>query len=165
LLVVFTLLMLATAYPVMAWLVAAPTFSRLLLVELWLSFLYGSYNGAMVVFLTEIMPIDVHLAVLAGVPPAASIFGGFRRRPRHRLSTEIGRFPASGCLRRWMRLRFNATTRSGRGRPPVCRVAQCGVIGGPAPRHRQTRGASFGGDALRACARSVRLEAPLDRTR
>jgi len=78
LLVVFTLLMLATAYPVMAWLVAAPTFSRLLLVELWLSFLYGSYNGAMVVFLTEIMPIDVRTAGFSlAYSLAAAIFGGF----------------------------------------------------------------------------------------
>jgi MFS family permease len=78
LLVVFTLLMLATAYPVMAWLVAAPSFSRLLLVELWLSFLYGSYNGAMVVFLTEIMPIDVRTAGFSlAYSLAAAIFGGF----------------------------------------------------------------------------------------
>ena len=52
LLLVFTTLMLVTAYPVMLWLVGEPSFSRLLTVELWLSFLYGSYNGAMVVFLT-----------------------------------------------------------------------------------------------------------------
>jgi hypothetical protein len=51
--------MLITAYPVMLWLVRDPSFARLLTVEFWLSFLYGSYNGAMVVFLTEIMPIDV----------------------------------------------------------------------------------------------------------
>src|SRR6202140_5717153 len=41
LLVACTLLMLATAYPVMAWLVEAPSFSKLLMVELWLSFIYG----------------------------------------------------------------------------------------------------------------------------
>ena len=29
------------------------------LVELWLSFIYGSYNGGMVVMLTEIMPVEV----------------------------------------------------------------------------------------------------------
>src|SRR6266481_3625100 len=54
-----TALLLLTAYPAMLWLVHEPTFSRLLAVELWLSFLYASYNGAMVVFLTEIMPVDV----------------------------------------------------------------------------------------------------------
>jgi hypothetical protein len=31
----------------------------MLLVELWLSLLYGSYNGAMVVTLTEVMPVEV----------------------------------------------------------------------------------------------------------
>src|SRR6202049_3801806 len=40
LLVIFTTLMLVTAYPVMLWLVAAPSFSRLLTVELWLSFIF-----------------------------------------------------------------------------------------------------------------------------
>src|SRR5215471_15177220 len=55
LLVACTLLTLITAYPALAWLVGAPSFSRLIVVELWLSFLYNSYNGAMVVFLTEII--------------------------------------------------------------------------------------------------------------
>ena len=78
LLILFTLLMLATAYPVMLWLVRDPSFSRLLTVELWLSFLYGSYNGAMVVFLTEIMPIDVRTTGFAlAYSLATAIFGGF----------------------------------------------------------------------------------------
>jgi MHS family citrate/tricarballylate:H+ symporter-like MFS transporter len=34
----------------------------MLMVELWLSFLYASYNGAMVVALTEVMPADVRTA-------------------------------------------------------------------------------------------------------
>ena len=78
LLVACTLLMLATAYPVMAWLVAAPSFSKLLTVELWLSFIYGSYNGAMVVFLTEIMPVDVRTVGFSlAYSLATAIFGGF----------------------------------------------------------------------------------------
>ena len=60
-------LALVTAYPALAWLVDAPSFARLLAVELWLSFLYGSYNGAMVVCLTEIMPASPHLGLLAGL--------------------------------------------------------------------------------------------------
>jgi nitrate/nitrite transporter NarK len=44
LLLVFTTLMSVTAYPVMLWLVREPSFSRLLAVELWLSFIYGSYR-------------------------------------------------------------------------------------------------------------------------
>jgi MFS family permease len=73
-----TLLMLATAYPAMAWLVDAPSFSKLLTVELWLSFIYGSYNGAMIVFLTEIMPIDVRTVGFSlAYSLATAIFGGF----------------------------------------------------------------------------------------
>jgi MFS family permease len=78
LLLVCTTLMLITAYPVMLWLVAAPSFSRLLAVELWLSFIFGSYNGAMVVFLTEIMPISVRTTGFAlAYSLATAIFGGF----------------------------------------------------------------------------------------
>jgi hypothetical protein len=72
------LLLLASAYPAMAWLVSAPSFGRLLAVELWLSFIYGSYNGAMVVFLTEIMPVSVRTTGFAlAYSLATAIFGGF----------------------------------------------------------------------------------------
>jgi MFS family permease len=78
LLLVFTVLMLLTSYPAMLWLVREPTFSRLLAVELWLSFLYGSYNGAMVVFLTEIMPIEVRTSGFSlAYSLATAVFGGF----------------------------------------------------------------------------------------
>jgi MFS family permease len=78
LLIIFTLLMLLTAYPAMLWLVHDPSFSRLLAVELWLSFLYASYNGAMVVLLTEIMPIEVRTTGFAlAYSLATAIFGGF----------------------------------------------------------------------------------------
>src|SRR5438270_2908486 len=73
-----TLLLLLTAYPAMLWLVHEPSFTRLLAVELWLSFIYGSYNGAMVVFLTEIMPVDVRTSGFAlAYSLATAIFGGF----------------------------------------------------------------------------------------
>jgi metabolite-proton symporter len=78
LLLAFTTLMLVTAYPVMLWLVHEPSFTRLLAVELWLSFIFGSYNGAMVVFLTEIMPIDVRTSGFSlAYSLATAIFGGF----------------------------------------------------------------------------------------
>src|SRR6266704_4275715 len=78
LLVLCTILMLITAYPTMLWLVRDPSFSRLLSVELWLSFIYGSYNGAMVVFLTEIMPVNVRTTGFAlAYSLATAIFGGF----------------------------------------------------------------------------------------
>ena len=78
LLVIFTTLMLVTAYPVMLWLVASPSFSRLLAVELWFSFIFGSYNGAMVVLLTEIMPVSVRTTGFAlAYSLATAVFGGF----------------------------------------------------------------------------------------
>ncbi len=78
LLLACTVLMLLTAYPALLWLVDAPSFARLLGVELWLSFLYGSYNGAMVVYLTEIMPQAVRTAGFSvAYSLAAALFGGF----------------------------------------------------------------------------------------
>src|SRR6266481_4392590 len=44
LLLAFTLLAIVTVYPAMTWLVQEPRFSRMLIVELWLSFLFGGYN-------------------------------------------------------------------------------------------------------------------------
>jgi MFS family permease len=71
-------LFLATAYPTLLWLTAAPSFSRLLIVELWLSFLYGSYNAANVVYLTEVLPADVKASGFSLAQSIASaVFGGF----------------------------------------------------------------------------------------
>jgi MFS family permease len=78
LLLATTILMLITAYPAMLWLVKEPSFARLLTVELWLSFIYGSYNGAMVVLLTEMMPADVRTSGFAlAYSLATAVFGGF----------------------------------------------------------------------------------------
>ena len=78
LLLICTTLMLLTAYPVMMWLVRDPSFAKLLAVELWFSFMYGSYNGAMVVFLTEIMPLNVRTTGFAlAYSLATAVFGGF----------------------------------------------------------------------------------------
>ena len=66
-----------TAYPALRWLVAEPSLGRMLTVELWLSFLYASYNGAMVVALTEIMPPAVRTAGFSlAYSLATAIFGG-----------------------------------------------------------------------------------------
>jgi MFS family permease len=73
-----TVLMIATAYPAMTWLTHAPSFGRLLAVELWLSFLYASYNGAMVVFLTEIVPEALRTSGFSlAYSLATALFGGF----------------------------------------------------------------------------------------
>ncbi len=73
-----TVLMLLSAYPAMLWLTAGPSFAKLLEVELWLSFVYGSYNGALIVFITEIVPIEVRtLSFSLAYSLATSFFGGF----------------------------------------------------------------------------------------
>ena len=72
-----TVLTMLTAYPAMSWLVSGPSFLRLLEVEMWLSLLYGFYNGAMVVFLTEIMPAEVRASGFSlAYSLATAIFGG-----------------------------------------------------------------------------------------
>ncbi|ELY2672221.1 MFS transporter [Cronobacter sakazakii] len=77
-LIAMTLLALATAYPVLMMLAAAPGFSMMLGVLLWLSFLYGLYNGAMIPALTEIMPAEVRVAGFSlAYSLATAIFGGF----------------------------------------------------------------------------------------
>jgi MHS family citrate/tricarballylate:H+ symporter-like MFS transporter len=77
-LLAFTVLTIFTAYPAMRWLVDGPTFEKMLMVELWLSFLYGSYNGAMVVALTEIVPASVRTAGFSlAYSLATALFGGF----------------------------------------------------------------------------------------
>jgi MHS family citrate/tricarballylate:H+ symporter-like MFS transporter len=77
-LMAFTLLTILTAYPAITWLVNGPTFEKMLIVELWLSFLYGSYNGAMVVALTEIVPASVRTAGFSlAYSLATALFGGF----------------------------------------------------------------------------------------
>lgn len=73
----FAVLAILTAYPVMQWLVGDPSFGRLLVVELWLSFLYGGYNGAMVAALTEVMPAEVRTTGFSLAWSLATIVGGF----------------------------------------------------------------------------------------
>lgn len=78
LLMLFSALTVLTAYPALAWLVVAPSMGKMLLVLLWLSFLYASYNGAMVVALTEIVPVEVRTAGFSlAYALATALFGGF----------------------------------------------------------------------------------------
>jgi MFS family permease len=67
-----------TAYPALLWMVSAPSFGRLLTVELWLSLVYSGYNGAMIVFLIEVMPSKVRTTAFSlAYSLATAIFGGF----------------------------------------------------------------------------------------
>jgi MFS family permease len=73
-----TIVALATAYPAMLWLTASPSFGKLLAVELWLAAFYACYNGAMVAYLTEIMPEEIRTAAFSlAYVTATALFGGF----------------------------------------------------------------------------------------
>ena len=73
-----TVVMMLTAYPAMFWLVAGPTSGKLLAVELWLSFLYASYNGALIVFMTEFIPLEIRTVGFSlAYSQATAVFGGF----------------------------------------------------------------------------------------
>ncbi|HVI49870.1 MAG TPA: MFS transporter [Candidatus Sulfotelmatobacter sp.] len=77
-LIVFTVLPILTAYPVLSWLVANTSFTSMLVAELWLSFIYGSYNGAAVVALTEVMPAHVRTVGFSlAYSLATALFGGY----------------------------------------------------------------------------------------
>ena len=77
-LVIMAVLALVTAYPALNLLAEEPSFSMMLTVLLWLSFLYGLYNGAMIPALTEIMPMEVRVAGFSlAYSLATAIFGGF----------------------------------------------------------------------------------------
>ncbi len=71
-------LALLTAYPAMSWLVAAPSLMKLLLVELWFSFFFGAYNGALIPLLVETMPPLVRTTAFSlAFSLATTVFGGF----------------------------------------------------------------------------------------
>lgn len=74
---VFSGLTAVTAYPLLSWLIANPSFQHMLMVELWLSFLYGSYNGATIVALTEIIPVRIRTTGFSlAYSLATALFGG-----------------------------------------------------------------------------------------
>jgi MFS family permease len=78
LLIIATLTAIATGYPAMLWMATHPSFGRLLLVELWFSLMYACYNGAAIVYLTEIMPARIRTSTFGlAYSLAAAIFGGF----------------------------------------------------------------------------------------
>ena len=69
-------LMLAAAYPALAWVAEGPTFGKLLAVEMVFSLGYGLYNGAMVAALTELVPPQVRASCFAlAYSLAAALFG------------------------------------------------------------------------------------------
>jgi MFS transporter, MHS family, citrate/tricarballylate:H+ symporter len=67
-----------TAYPALLWLTAAPTFGKLLAVEMMLSLYFGIYSGTMLGALVEIVPKHVRTTCFSlAFALAAALFGTF----------------------------------------------------------------------------------------
>jgi MHS family citrate/tricarballylate:H+ symporter-like MFS transporter len=76
-LIACTVLAVLTAYPAMSWLAHDPSIGKLIAVELWLSAIYASYNSAMVVYLTEVVPASVRASGFSLAYSLATAVGGF----------------------------------------------------------------------------------------
>ena len=77
-LVAAAILAMTTTYPALLWLTAAPSFERLLAVELWLAVMFSFFNSTTQVFLTEIMPARIRVtgfSITNALGP--TVFGGF----------------------------------------------------------------------------------------
>src|SRR5258708_39614837 len=73
-----TVAALLTAYPSLAWLSSAPSFARLLSVEVWFAFLFAAYQGAMSPLMVEMMPAKMRTTGFAlAYSSATAVFGGF----------------------------------------------------------------------------------------
>jgi MFS transporter, MHS family, citrate/tricarballylate:H+ symporter len=71
-------LSLVTAYPALLWLTAAPSFGKLLAVEMMLSCYFGVYSGTMLGALVEIVPAHVRTTCFSlAFSLAAALFGTF----------------------------------------------------------------------------------------
>jgi MFS transporter, MHS family, citrate/tricarballylate:H+ symporter len=67
-----------TAYPALLWLTAAPTFAKLLTVEMMFSCYFGVYSGTMLGALVEIVPAHVRTTCFSlAFALAAALFGTF----------------------------------------------------------------------------------------
>jgi MHS family citrate/tricarballylate:H+ symporter-like MFS transporter len=71
-------LSLVTAYPALHWLVDAPTFGKLLAVQMMFSFYFGVYSGTMLGALVEVVPKHVRTTCFSmAFALAAGLFGTF----------------------------------------------------------------------------------------
>jgi MFS transporter, MHS family, citrate/tricarballylate:H+ symporter len=77
-LLTIAVLALLTAYPALHWLVAAPSFGKMLAVEMMFSFYFGVYSGTMLGCLVEIVPAHVRTTCFSlAFALAAALFGTF----------------------------------------------------------------------------------------
>ncbi|MDH2348203.1 MFS transporter [Bradyrhizobium sp. SSUT77] len=71
-------LALVTVYPALSWLVTNPSLGKMLAVEMMLSFYFGTYSGAMLGALVEIVPKHVRTTCFSlAFALAAALFGTF----------------------------------------------------------------------------------------
>jgi len=71
-------LSLISAYPALLWLTAAPSFGKMLAVELMFSFYFGVYSGTMLGALVEIVPAHIRTTCFSlAFALAAALFGTF----------------------------------------------------------------------------------------
>ena len=77
-LMAITALSFVTAYPALVWLTAAPSFGKLLAVEMMFSLYFGVYSGTMLGALVEIVPAHVRTTCFSlAFALAAALFGTF----------------------------------------------------------------------------------------
>ena len=77
-LLTITLLAFFTAYPALSWLVSAPSFGKMLAVEMLFSFYFGVYSGTMLGALVEIVPAHVRTTCFSlAFALAAGLLGTF----------------------------------------------------------------------------------------
>ncbi|MDU6668677.1 MAG: tricarballylate/proton symporter TcuC, partial [Bradyrhizobium sp.] len=77
-LITIATLALLTAYPALSWLVSAPSFGKMLAVEMMFSFYFGMYSGTMLGALVEIVPAHVRTTCFSlAFALAAALFGTF----------------------------------------------------------------------------------------
>src|SRR6202041_2891683 len=90
-LITITALSFVTAYPALLWLTAAPTFGKLLAVELMFSLYFGVYSGTMLGALVEIVPAHVRTTCFSlAFALAAALFGTFTPFAALKLTTMTG---------------------------------------------------------------------------
>ncbi len=77
-LLAITALSFVTAYPALLWLTAAPSFGKMLAVDLMFSFYFGIYSGTMLGALVEVVPAQVRTTCFSlAFALAAALFGTF----------------------------------------------------------------------------------------
>jgi MHS family citrate/tricarballylate:H+ symporter-like MFS transporter len=77
-LIVVSLAAAITAYPLLAWLAAAPSVFKFVTFELWFSFMFATYSSALSATIIELVPAQARTASISFAQAvSAAVFGGF----------------------------------------------------------------------------------------